>query len=73
MPKQIFSAEDFKVHLEKAVECRVLRMDDKVKLKLKTPKMLYVFITSKEEADKLLKGIKVEVKEIKLKEMSKGK
>jgi len=64
MPKQIFSAEDFKIHLEKAVECRVFRMDDKVKLKLRTPKMLYVFITSKEEADKLLKGIKVEVKEI---------
>ncbi|MCP8308601.1 MAG: hypothetical protein H3Z53_11885 [archaeon] len=65
MPKQIFSAEDFKSLSENAVECRVLRMDDKVKLKLRTPKMLYVFITSKEEADNLLKDIKVEVKEIK--------
>ncbi|MCP8313355.1 MAG: hypothetical protein H3Z53_03130 [archaeon] len=65
MPKQIFSAEDFKRFSEKAVECLVLRMDDKVKLKLRTPKMLYVFITSKEEADILLKGIKVEVREIK--------
>ena len=65
MPKQIFSAEDFKSLSEKAVECRVLRMDDKVKLKLRTPRMLYVFITSKEEADNLLKNIKVEVMEIK--------
>jgi len=65
MPKQIFSAEDFKRLSEKAIECRVLRMDDKVKLKLRTPKMLYIFITSKEEADDLLKGIKVEVREIK--------
>jgi hypothetical protein len=65
MPKQIFNAEDFKKLSEKAVECRVLRIDDKVKLKLRTPKMLYVFITSKGEADNLLKGIKVEVREIK--------
>ncbi|MGQ9468905.1 MAG: hypothetical protein ACUVTD_03645 [Nitrososphaerales archaeon] len=65
MPKQIFNVEDFKSFLEKAVECRVVRLDDKVKLKLRTPKMLYVFITSKEEADDLLKDIKVEVREIK--------
>ncbi|MEM3437464.1 MAG: hypothetical protein QXP55_02870 [Nitrososphaerales archaeon] len=64
MPKQIFNAEDFKKLLEKAKECRVLRMGDKVKLKLRTPKMLYTFITSKEEASNLLKDIKVEVKEI---------
>lgn len=65
MPKQIVNVEDFKKLLEKAVECRVLRMGDKAKLKLRTKKMLYVFITSKEEADKILKGIKIEVKEIK--------
>ncbi len=65
MPKQIVNIEDFKKLLEKAVECRVLRMDDKTKLKLRTKKMLYVFITSKEEADKILKDIKIEVKEIK--------
>ncbi|MEM2873443.1 MAG: hypothetical protein QXD82_04645 [Nitrososphaerales archaeon] len=65
MPKQIVNIEDFKKLLEKAVECRVLRMGDKTKLKLRTKKMLYVFITSKEEADKILKDIKIEVKEIK--------
>jgi hypothetical protein len=65
MPKQIVNVEDFKKLLEKAVECRVLRMGDKAKLKLRTKKMLYVFITSKEEADKILKDIKIEVKEIK--------
>ncbi|NWG08914.1 MAG: hypothetical protein HXX80_01135 [Nitrososphaerales archaeon] len=64
MPKQIFSVEDFKILLEKAIECRVLRMDDKVKLKLRTSKMIYVFITSKEEADRLLNEVKVEVKKI---------
>ncbi len=65
MPKRIVNVEDFKKLLEKAVECRVLRMGDKAKLKLRTKKMLYVFITSKEEADKILKDIKIEVKEIK--------
>jgi len=67
MPKQIFSDKDFKSLIGKAIECRVSRIDDKVKLKLRTPKMLYVFVTSKEEADSLLKDIKVQVREIKQK------
>ncbi|MCP8304147.1 MAG: hypothetical protein H3Z50_01540 [archaeon] len=64
MPKQIFSAEEFKKILEKATECRIVRRGDKVKLKLRTPKMIYVLVTSKKEADTLLKDVKVEVKEI---------
>ncbi|MEM3383229.1 MAG: hypothetical protein QXL52_00850 [Nitrososphaerales archaeon] len=64
MPKQIFNANDFKKLLEKAKECRVMRIGDKAKLKLRTSKMLYVFITSKGEANELLKSSKVEVKEI---------
>ncbi len=64
MPRQIFNADEFKKLLEKAKECRVVKKEDTVKLKLRTPKMLYVLFTSKEEADKLLKDVKIEVKEI---------
>jgi len=64
MPKQIFSAEEFKNLLEKATECRIVRRGDKVKLKLRTPKMMYILVTSNAEANTLLKGVKVELKEI---------
>ncbi|MCP8310956.1 MAG: hypothetical protein L6N95_04995 [Candidatus Methylarchaceae archaeon HK01B] len=64
MPKQIFSTEEFKKLLEKATECRIVRKEDKVKLKLRTPKMIYVLVTSKKESDALLKHVKVEIKEI---------
>jgi len=64
MPKQIFNAEKFKSLSKGAIECRVVKKGSKVKLKLRTEKMLYVFITSKEEADRLLNELKVEVKKI---------
>ncbi|MGQ9718310.1 MAG: hypothetical protein ACUVWK_00410 [Nitrososphaerales archaeon] len=64
MPKQIFNAEKFKSLSKGVIECRVVKIGSRVKLKLRTSRMLYVFITSKEEADRLLNELKVEVKEI---------
>ena len=64
MPKEIRSEEEFKSLLEKSSECRVVRRDSSVKLKLRTEKMLYVFKTSNENADKLLSNIKVDLVEL---------
>lgn len=64
MPREIYSSEEFKTLLEKAEECRVVRRGDVVKIKLRTPKMLYTYKTNKEEADKLLKEVKAKVVEI---------
>ncbi|MEM1524511.1 MAG: hypothetical protein QW372_06690 [Nitrososphaerales archaeon] len=63
MPRQIYSSEEFIKLLEKAIECRVVRREGKVKLKLRTPKLLYTYVTSPEKAEELLKNVKVEIKE----------
>lgn len=59
MPKQIFSPEEFRELISKAEECRVVRRGDKVKLKLRTKRYLYTYITTPDEADEILKEIKV--------------
>lgn len=57
MPTQIFDAKKFKELVPRAEEIRVARSDGKTKLKLRTKRMLYTYVTTDEEAEKLLKGI----------------
>ena len=64
MPHLVKSAEDFLKLEEKATECRVVRRQGKVKLKLRTPKNLVIYVTTPEEAETLLKSIKVEKVEL---------
>lgn len=63
LPKQIFKLEEFR-ELLKIAEYIIVKRNENVKIKLRTPQRLYVFITSKEEADKILKGVKIEIREI---------
>jgi hypothetical protein len=63
MPKQISSVDEFKRLTNSAELCKVVKRRDKVKLKLKTPKMLYTYITNAAEAEELLKGLKIETRE----------
>jgi Ribosomal L38e protein family len=58
MPRLITSVERFEELKTKAVECRVVRSDKAVKLKLRTPSYLYTYITNADEADDLIKGLK---------------
>ena len=44
--------------MSKAVELRVVRKDNAVKLKLRTPDYLYTFRTTEDEADDLIKNAK---------------
>lgn len=60
LPKQITDANEFKKLSEFASICKVVKRDGKVKLKLRTSKTLYTYITSETEAEELLKGIKIE-------------
>ena len=64
MPKEIFSEDEFDSLIENASECRVVRREDAVKLKLRTKNTLYVFKTSVEKADEILKDIKISVVEL---------
>ncbi|MDH2899819.1 MAG: hypothetical protein PXY39_02495 [archaeon] len=58
MPRLITSAEQFEQLKSKASECRVVRSDKAVKLKLRTPKFLYTYLTNQDEAEDLIKGLK---------------
>jgi len=58
MPKEIFDKNEFIKLSEKAIECRVKREKDYVKLKLRLKRYLYTIKVKPEEADELLKQIK---------------
>ena len=63
MPAQISDIEEFVRISERAEECRVKRLEDVVKLKLRTPSRLYTMKLNAEEAAEVLKRLKCEVVE----------
>ncbi len=63
MPKQIFDSEKFLEMSEDAIECRVKRGGDKVKLKLRTKRYLYTLIVEPQEAESIIQRIKCQVVE----------
>ncbi|MHA1192472.1 MAG: hypothetical protein ACTSP9_09265 [Promethearchaeota archaeon] len=64
MPKEIFNEEDFIKYSEYAVHCRVKRVKDIVKLKLRTQKHLFTFKTDPTTADRLLMNMKCDIIEL---------
>ncbi|MFX0045157.1 MAG: 50S ribosomal protein L38e [Candidatus Hermodarchaeota archaeon] len=63
MPKQIYDVEKFLEMTEDAVECRVKRGGEKVKLKLRTGKYLYTIILEPQEAEAVLQQVKCQIVE----------
>ncbi len=63
MPKQISDVEKFLEMSEDAVECRVKRGGDKVKLKLRTQRYLYTLVAEPREAEAIIQRIKCQVVE----------
>jgi len=61
MPSVIADTEEFVRISERAVECRVKRLKDVVKLKLRTPRQLYTIQVSPDKAAELVKQIRCEV------------
>jgi large subunit ribosomal protein L38e len=61
MPTEISDTEQFLKISERATECRVKRLKDVVKLKLRTASQLYTIKTDPEQAAVLLKQIRCEV------------
>ena len=64
MPKEIFNEEDFIRYSEYAVHCRVKRIKDTVKLKLRTKKYLYTLKTDPTTADRLLNSVSCDIIEL---------
>lgn len=63
MPKQISDVEKFLEMTEDAVECRVKRSSNQVKLKLRTAKYLYTIILDPQQAESVIQRIKCQVVE----------
>ncbi|MHA1742246.1 MAG: hypothetical protein ACTSVD_09165 [Candidatus Thorarchaeota archaeon] len=63
MPRQIYDVDKFLEMSENAVECRVKRGGDKVKLKLRTKKYLYTLVLEPQEAEAVIQRVKCQVVE----------
>ena len=64
MPREIFDEEKFLELAEFAIHCRVKRIKDVVKLKLRTRKTLFTLKTDPDSAERLLKDIACDIIEI---------
>jgi len=64
MPRELFDPDEFMEIMERAIECRVKRKGDVVKLKLRTKHMLYTLKVSPEEAEVILSRVTVPVVEV---------
>jgi hypothetical protein len=61
MPREISSEDEFLALVPQVIECRVRRLPEVVKLKLRTPRYLYTFKCDPATAERLLSGLKVPV------------
>jgi len=64
MPREIFDEEKFLELSEYAIHCRVKRLKEIVKLKLRTKKILYTYKTNPESAERLLRNISCDIIEL---------
>ncbi len=64
MPKEIFDKTVFITLSEQAEECRIKRLDNSVKLKLRKNRYLYTIKLNNQEAEELLRQIRCDTREI---------
>ncbi|MBC7130987.1 50S ribosomal protein L38e [Candidatus Bathyarchaeota archaeon] len=63
MPTEIFDVDQFVGISERAKYCIVKRLKDVVKLKLRTPRMLYTLKVEPSKAEEIIKRLKCEIRE----------
>jgi large subunit ribosomal protein L38e len=64
MPREIFDEGKFLEISEFAIHCRVKRLKEVVKLKLRTKKILYTYKTDPASAERLLRNISCDIIEL---------
>ncbi len=64
VPAEITNMDTFVTLSEGALECRVKRSKDVVKLKLRTPNKLYTYKVKLDRADDVMRKLKCEVVEV---------
>ena len=64
MPSEIFDVDKFVAMSAKAKYCQVKRLEETVKLKLRTPSKLYTLKVEPINADEIIKKLKCEIQEL---------
>lgn len=64
MPREVQTEEEFLGLVELASECRVKRLPDTVKLKLRTPGYLYTFKTDPGTAERIIAALKIPIVDV---------
>lgn len=64
MPREILDEEKFLEISEYAIHCRVKRLKEVVKLKLRTKKILYTYKTDPTTAERILRNISCDIIEL---------
>lgn len=64
MPGEITNIDEFVSLSETALECRVKRSNEVVKLKLRTPSKLYTHKVKVDRADDVIRRLKCEIVEV---------
>jgi len=64
VPREILDEEKFLEISEYAIHCRVKRLKEIVKLKLRTKKILYTYKTDPTTAERLLRNITCDIIEL---------
>jgi ferritin-like protein len=64
MPTEIFDIEKFAQISERAEYCSIKRLEEVVKLKLRTSKQLYTLKVEPSKAEEVIKKLRCEIREI---------
>jgi hypothetical protein len=64
MPVEIFDVDKFIEIAERADYCNIKRLEQVVKLKLRTPKKLYTLKVNPTKAEEIVKKLSCEIREI---------
>jgi len=64
MPHEIFDVDKFVEVAERAEYCAIKRLKRTVKLKVRTPKMLYTIKVDPPKAEEIIKKLRCEIREI---------
>jgi len=64
MPAEIKNVDEFVKLSERAEYCTVKRLKDIVKLKLRTPRMLYTLKVNPSQTEEVLKKLHCEIREV---------
>jgi hypothetical protein len=64
LPTEIFDTEKFAQISERAEYCSIKRLEEVVKLKLRTSKQLYTLKVEPSKAEEVIKKLRCEIREI---------